>query len=243
MNLILEYLNYRLTSLFIVRKKEIFVNKVRQCYQKRNEKLIFEDELFIHRKVCRASNRTIKITDFGVGSKKMGNVRAISKIYKTSVASVSFQRLLFQLIKENRCMNVLEMGTSLGFSSVYLSKATLGKVTTIEACPNTAREAEALFSKMALTNVHLIHSTFTDFFKLANTERYDFVYIDGHHDGAALLAYMDFLKPQMKANSIVVVDDIRWSDSMLEAWKKLVNDEYFESFTDLFRMGVLLTKK
>jgi hypothetical protein len=236
----LEYLNYRLTNLFIVRRKDKIVSKVIQCHQKRNEKLSFEDELQIQRKISRLSKRTIEIKDFGAGSKKMGNIRSISTIYKTSVASIQFQRFLYHLVESNKSVNILEMGTSLGFSSVYLAKASPGKLTTIEACPETAHEASTLFSEMVLPNLTLINSTFVHFFKKENTESYDLIYIDGHHDGKALLEYIAILKPQMKENAVVVVDDIRWSDSMNKSWKTLIKDPYFVSYIDLFRMGVLV---
>ncbi len=241
-NLLTQYLQYRFNSIFIVRKNKSFVDKVRHCLQKGNKKLDFENDLEPYRSDARNSQKKIIVTDFGAGSKKLGKERVVSSIYKTSVASLKFQRLMFHLIRESGSKNILEMGTSLGFSTVYLSKATNGSVTTIEACPQIFGEADTLFTSLNLKNVHAIQSTFQDYFDGGTEVKFDFVYIDGHHDGMALLNYIEILKLRLTDEAIVLVDDIRWSDSMKSAWDMLIADSFFHQNHDLFRMGILIVE-
>ncbi len=242
MNLIIAYLQYRWRTLFIVRKKDTFVGRIDDCHQKVSENIGFEQQLQAFRTQAKQSNVTLKIEDFGAGSKKLGNQRRISDIYKTSVASKKYQRLLYFIAQEFQSKNILEMGTSLGFSTVYLSVACSGSVTTIEACNETHKEAMKLFDKMKLSNVTLIHSTFVDFFQNEKPSLYDLVFIDGHHDGEALLNYVKTLKPQLTSESILVIDDIRWSKGMFLAWTTLCEDPSFSSNVDLFRMGIVQFK-
>lgn len=239
MNLILAYIQSRFRTLSTIRKKGTFVGYIHECRNKGNENITFEQEIQAIRTETKKDKRTITIQDFGAGSKKLSNERSISAIYKTSVASLKFQRMLFQIVSQFECKNILEMGTSLGFSAVYLSKASLGKVTTVEACPAIYNEATQLFDKMQLKNVTAIHSTFVNYFEKENSEPYDLVYIDGHHDGTALLSYVEILKPRLSQKAILVIDDIRWSKGMQEAWSTLINDADFKSNVDLFRMGIL----
>ena len=70
-------------------------------------------------------------------------------------------------------------------------------------------------------------------------KKWDFVYIDGHHDGDALLSYIDRLKPFMHNDTLLILDDIRWSNSMLNAWKEVCNSDSFHVSIDLFRMGII----
>src|SRR5688572_15987195 len=82
--------------------------------------------------------RTIEITDLGAGSKKnRSNVRSIKSIASTAVKKKKYARLMSRLVKYFNSRIILEFGTSLGLTSVYLSRATQGAVFTIEGCPAT----------------------------------------------------------------------------------------------------------
>ena len=75
-----------------------------------------------------------------------------------------------------------------------------------------------------------------------NNIKFDLIFIDGHHDGKALLQYLETLSPFIHDETIILVDDIRWSDSMFTAWKKLRTDEHFHLTIDLFRCGILMKR-
>jgi predicted O-methyltransferase YrrM len=238
-NILYAYLQYRWNSLFIVRKKNDFVCSIEDSRRKNKGKLKFEDELLPFREETKNSKRKIEVTDFGAGSKRLGNSRTIQSIYKTSVANRKWQRFMHQLIVDKKAVEILEMGTSLGFSTVYLSQATKGKVTTIEACPATYDEAKNLFDKLEVSNIEAVNDTFSNYFEDVEKKKFDFIYLDGHHDGEAVLQYIEQLKPSMAQSTLILVDDIRWSAGMFAAWNKLLVDDYFSEKNDLFRMGIL----
>jgi predicted O-methyltransferase YrrM len=243
MNLVLEYIQYLWKSNLITTDNSETTLKLKNCLTSSTTTFDYEKELEVLRKLAKNKKRKIVVQDFGAGSKKMSNQRSIKNIYKTSQSSRKFQRILHKLVEEFNCQSILEMGTSLGFSSVYLSKATKkGIVTTVEACTATANEANSLIQKMNLKNVNLVNSTFHEYFKKYPSENYDFVFVDGHHDGLALLDYMEILHSRTLPGTIFVLDDIRWSDSMLFAWKKLIQKPEFICSYDMFRMGVLVRK-
>jgi predicted O-methyltransferase YrrM len=243
MNLVLEYIHYRWKAKQKSKFSSETSDRIKNCITQSNVKLAFETELLAYRNAAKQENRTILVQDFGAGSKKMGATRTIQNIYKNSRSTTPYQRILHNLVCEFNCKSILEMGTSLGFTSIYLSKANVsGKVTTIEACENTAAEAEKLFIELQLTKIELIHSTFLDYFEKREENAFDLVFIDGHHDGKALLGYMDFLAKSCKANCIFILDDIRWSKEMLAAWNELISRPEFIFHHDLFRMGILIMK-
>ena len=68
------------------------------------------------------------------------------------------------------------------------------------------------------------------------------VYIDGHHDGIALLNYLHSVEPFTHDETIFLLDDIRWSQSMLDAWNQLKEDEKYHVSIDFFRMGMLVKR-
>lgn len=192
-------------------------------------------------------NRIIEIQDFGAGSKKLGNKRKVSTILKTSSSKGKYGKLLYQMTKHYQFKNCLEFGTSLGIGTTYLHLGNPNsKITTIEACENTRKVACENLTK--INNVVSVGSTFDDFIACSiSTEPanqstiYDFVFIDGHHDGTALLSYIDKLETLTDKETIYVLDDIRWSDSMFDAWNQIKNKGNFEVI-DLFRVGIIKRK-
>jgi predicted O-methyltransferase YrrM len=194
-------------------------------------------------KTIRNSTKIITIEDFGVGSKKMNKQRKVSNLLKTSSSKGKFGTLLYQLAKHYKFQNSLELGTSIGIGSIHLAKGNpLGKVTTVEACSATRTVALTNFDEINCTNIDSINSTFVDFFKTYSGDKFDLVYIDGHHDGAALLNYLQAVEPFSHDETIYLLDDIRWSDSMFNAWNQLKADDRFHVSIDFFRMGILVKR-
>ena len=125
----------------------------------------------------------------------------------------------------------------------YLAKGNpAGKVLTVEACAATREIALANINTLNCSNIESVKSTFLDFFKNYKGEKFDLIYIDGHHDGTALLNYMELAEPFSHNETIYLLDDIRWSDSMFNAWNKLKADDRFHVSIDFFRMGMLVTR-
>lgn len=186
-------------------------------------------------------SRTIEVHDFGAGSKKLTQRRSIASILKTSSSKGKYGSLLYSLAKHTDSKHILELGTSIGIGSVYLKLgAPNARITSIEACPNTAKIASENFDDIGI-EIELINETFVDYFKRTKNSQvtYDIVFVDGHHDGEALLNYMKDLESQLSNQAIVIVDDIRWSKSMKNAWMELSESQTFSVTIDLFRMGIL----
>src|SRR6478735_153454 len=87
--------------------------------------------------------RKINIKDYGAGSKANAAVtRKVSSITRSASKSAKLSRLLFRLAHYMDSKTILELGTSFGLSTLYLSTATTdSKVVTMEGCPDTAKIA------------------------------------------------------------------------------------------------------
>lgn len=188
--------------------------------------------------------RSIEVEDFGAGSKKLLKFRAVPKIFKTSSSKGKYGKLLYQLSKFHQFNTILEFGTSLGVGTSYLQLGNKNaKVTTVEACENTRELALESFEMLELENIESIRSTFDEFLENKTDIKYDLIYIDGHHDGDALLRYMNALEENSHDETIFILDDIRWSDSMNNAWHKVINDERYHVTLDFFRFGIAVPRK
>jgi predicted O-methyltransferase YrrM len=184
------------------------------------------------------SSQQIDIQDFGAGSKKLGSKRKVADIFKMSSSQGKYGELLYRLAKHYQPTEILEFGTSLGVGTTYLALgAPKSNITTVEACPNT--RAVALTNFAALDNINSQLSTFNDYLdQLPKEKQFDLIFIDGHHDGHALLNYLQRLQRHSHNETIFILDDIRWSDPMKSAWNAIVADSRFHLTMDLFRVGI-----
>ena len=54
---------------------------------------------------------------------------------------------------------------------------------------------------------------------LQSVDAFDLAFIDGHHDGNAMIDYFDQYKTKFLPGSIIVFDDVDYSESMERAWR------------------------
>jgi len=189
----------------------------------------------------------IVVDDLGAGSKKIkGRTRRISELAKTTLSRKKYVLLLIKLIRYFNCVSVLEMGTSLGITTLYLSSAKKNiYITTIEGEKNIAAIARQNLESGNKKNIRLIVSDFSKALKTlySNNQYFDMVFIDGNHRYDATLEYFDYLKTLTHNESILVFDDIHWSKEMYHAWQKIISDKAVTLSLDVFQFGIVFFKK
>lgn len=171
-----------------------------------------------------------------------GELIKLCRIARTVSVPSHLGRLLYRLVNHFQPNVMLELGTSVGISSMYIAHANPnGTLYTIEGDEAVFGIAQKRFQIMNLTNIKPICGTFeTELPQLAKeVNNYDFVFIDGDHSGTKLLQYFNVILPRLNENSVVVVDDIRWSKDMADAWRELKANRQVSVSIDLFRCGLL----
>lgn len=185
----------------------------------------------------------ITIEDYGAGSKvNPSNSRKIKDIAKNTLKPAKYGQLLFRLVNRFKPESVLELGTSLGVSTLYLaasSKKT--KVVTVEGCPNTAKVAQINFNKIGFNNIELVNDTFDHFLPdyLNKSGSLDFVFFDGNHQQEATLNYFNLCVEKAQNHSVFVFDDIHWSEGMTAAWETIKKHPKVTTTIDLYFMGIV----
>ena len=199
------------------------------------------------RKNLEESKESINTIDFGAGSKfGLLKKRRISDMVKCSAKNRKFGELLYRLVKKFKPTNVVELGTSLGISSCYLS---LGnpetKIYTFEGCDETAKKAKQNFKSLGLNKIYLTIGNFEN--TLINKVPYiggvDMVFIDGNHQEEATISYFNTLLMHANNNTIFIIDDIYWSKGMQSAWKRIKKDVSVTVTIDLFHLGIVFLSK
>lgn len=198
------------------------------------------------RKKLLRDDRTITITDLGAGSLVNNNKqKKVKQLAKNALKSKKLAQLLFRLAKEFKPKILVELGTCLGITSAYFSKAIPSeKVITMEGCPQTAAVAKENLNLLGLKNAEVRVGNFDINFPLfiQSQEKIDLVFIDGNHRKQATLDYFELCLPKIHQNSVLIFDDIYWSKGMKEAWVEIKNHPKVTLTIDLFWIGLVFFK-
>lgn len=237
-----NYFYYKIYSKSIYSIHSPFLYEfIKQCFDKKNRYYCF-DELKNIRKKLKSDYTTIDYENIGSSYAKLNNCSTtVSKIAKTSVSPSKYSELYFRIITYMNAQNILELGTSLGLNTLYLSKATQSKVISIEGQKNIYTYAKQLLETHSAQNICLINKKFDDALPdIIENNTFDFVLIDGNHTYEATMKYFNLLKHKMAEKSVIVIDDIYWSKDMTRAWKEIIQDKSIQISLDLYRCGIII---
>ncbi len=182
-------------------------------------------------------------TDHGAGSRAgQGGVRSVKDIVRTSAVDPETARRLFRIAHFHQPKTILELGTNLGMSALYLQAACkYDHFITIEGHPALANLAKASFERAKKPLPDLRIGTFADLLPKAlnDLKQVDLAWIDGDHRYEPTIRYFEQLLPYLTESSVVIIGDIHWSEEMSKAWKVLQNHKRVTLSVDLYHLGVL----
>jgi predicted O-methyltransferase YrrM len=190
-------------------------------------------------------NNHSTITIEELGAKQKGYYeKKISDIAQQAVLPKKYAQLLFKCVDYFEPQTVLELGTNLGLTTAYLASANSNiKVTSIEGNLSLCELANKEHKKLNIRNINIINGLFDQVLpELTAQKTFDFIFIDGNHTKAATLHYFNILKTKAKQNSIIVFDDIYWSQGMTEAWNIIKKDNAIGISIDLYKFGLVFFK-
>jgi predicted O-methyltransferase YrrM len=194
-------------------------------------------------------NRFISRTDLGARGSDIPwqkRTQPVNRILRNNSVPPRFGKLLFRISRYFKPDVILELGTSVGVSAVCLALGNItGKVITIEGSPEIASVAVNNFETAGITNVEQHIGEFNSQLPeiLLSCGQVDMVFIDGNHKKEATLGYFRQLLPYMGNDSLLILDDIYWSEGMTDAWKEIRKHPAVTVTIDLFRMGLVFFRK
>ncbi|HDX9590750.1 TPA: class I SAM-dependent methyltransferase [Bacillus pseudomycoides] len=150
------------------------------------------------------------------------------------------------MVKMCEAKHILEIGTSNGFSTIWLANAaekTKGTVTTVELSSKRVAEANENFQKANLTNYIHIHNQEAGAFLSEQLDKsYDFIFLDAER--TQYLWWWEDLKRILMPKSIIVVDNATSHAEELQNFFDLVEEEKkFETVLLPFKMGAYVMRK
>jgi predicted O-methyltransferase YrrM len=195
------------------------------------------------------SNEVIETIDFGATGKpamtgasgEKGN-KKVKDIARKSAIPAKEGRLLFRLVNFVQPRNMVEMGTSLGISTLYQHKACpAAEMITMEGSPGTSAYAGVNFKILKADSNKRVVGDFAETLPevIKKMKSIDYVFFDGNHRKEATINYFNKFLPLVSERSVFVFDDIRWSAEMHQAWKEIIQEPTATVTIDLFSFGLV----
>ncbi len=187
--------------------------------------------------------KLIDVEDHGAGSAVIKTrKRLVHKIAASSLKHKKYAQLLFRIVDHYRPFNIVELGTSFGTTTAYMASGnSAATVYTLEGAPAIAAIAKENFNELGLDNIQLIEGNFDQTLQplLQKIQQAGLVFIDGNHRREPTLDYLNKMLPYITADSIIIFDDIHWSEEMEEAWAEIQAHPSVTLSIDLFFIGLV----
>ncbi len=183
---------------------------------------------------------------FGAGS-HTGNAKArtIAHIARYSGVSPKYGTLLFRLSGYLKPSAIIELGTGIGISTAYLHSGWPdARMTTVEGEESKSTFAEALHKENRFPDTEFINESFDRFLQDWNAEDHPLmVFIDGDHTYEATMRYCSYLFEKAHHSTVIILDDIHWSEEMERAWEAIRKDVRVTVSIDLFFLGLVFFRE
>jgi len=244
---ILKFIKYYLSAKSIRKIHSPFVFDLCEKVIFNNSSCLKNDYILVEsvRRKLRRNKKLIDVTDYGAGTANLFYKKSIAVIAKDYAKSSKYGQLLYRLIDNFRPESILELGTSLGISTIYQALARESKIITIEGCTQTASVAQENFKELDLQNIELIVGNFDEILPhiLKQIKQLDYVFFDGNHRKETTIDYFEKCLLLAHKHSLFVFDDIHWSNGMEEAWRYIKTHPRVTVTIDLFFMGLVFFRK
>ena len=135
--------------------------------------------------------------------------------------------LLNMILRLKNAKNMLEVGTSTGYSTIWCAEAICeqsGKIITIEQNPNKIKRAKENFQKAGVTNTITIKKGLAmQILRELNLQKeykdfFDFVLIDA--DKENVIEYFDLILPMVSAGGVIITDNMLYPEKYKQDMKK-----------------------
>lgn len=178
--------------------------------------------------------------------------RTIHSFVKGSSVSENYGALLFRITRWFKPEVIIELGTGLGVSTIYLASGyPEASLHTLEGIHERSARAAELICRCGLEQISIHRGDLDPGLEellLKMDGRTDFegrfvAFVDANHRYEPTLEYLDLLLERTGEEAVIILDDIYWSRGMNRAWKEVIQWPEVRISIDLFHMGILLLRK
>ena len=149
-----------------------------------------------------------------------------------------------ETLEDRKGLTIIELGTSLGVTTAYMAAMdSRNRVVTFEGCEAVANMAKENWKALNINNIECRVGEIDVEELVGDIEHLDVAFIDANHTYEGTCEYFDVLAGKVREKSVIVVDEIHYSEEMEKAWKAICADERVTSTIDLYQMGLVFFDK
>lgn len=204
----------------------------------------FEHVEAIRRKMLE-STVSLEVADYGrsdSGDAPRVHKMTLRNIVRAAASTPAQGRRLFRLVQWLKPSRMLEIGTSVGIGSLYLSAAARSaRFLSLEGSESCVHIARANLGILEMNHrVEVVQGPFKDTLPqaLQTLGKADLVFFDGHHREQPTLGYFNLCLQYSHDQTVLVFDDIYWSPEMTAAWKQIQQHPQVTLTVDCFDLGL-----
>lgn len=210
-------------------------------------RILYESKITGLRKRISNDKTLIDNIRYGAPSKTRNKkMIPVSETMKITGISHKLGVLLFNLVNNFKPETILELGTGIGISTIYLALGNpQANVITIEGSREKSDYARNILLQEGISNVQFYTGSFDEILpiKLRDIVHPLLVFIDGNHRFEPTIEYFNSLMKYVNESTIIIFDDIHWSREMERAWKYISANENVRLSIDIFRAGIVFFNK
>lgn len=153
-----------------------------------------------------------------------------------------YGKVLYGLVNQDEIERVIELGTSIGVSTSFIAAAGNKPIVSIDANPEVVASTKKAFDSILPSHqIKFVQALFDEVMEeqINGSLKNTLVFIDGDHNKEAVLRYFNICLQYAEAPSILVFDDIYWSEGMTKAWQEICNHPRVELSIDLYQIGLV----
>jgi predicted O-methyltransferase YrrM len=217
---------------------EVFRNKIDPdivCSIEKVRKKMFSDQ------------RSIIIEDLCSGSEFLKtDLRKVSYLARNSHLPVKYGVFLSNMAAEFGEALIIEFGTSLGISTLYMASSCTGAtVKTFEVSPAVADIAIGNFNGEGRKNIEVYTGSndkvLSDILKSNITP--GLIFIGGIHPKEAIINYFSKVTEIADSKTVIIIENIYGSRGAEEAWNEIKQFKRVSVTVDIFRMGIVFFRE
>lgn len=149
--------------------------------------------------------------------------------------------LISLLIKLKQPKNILEIGTSNGYSTIWFASALNegGKIVTVEKLKRKIEEAQSNFEKVKLLHkIELVESDAGEYFQ-HNNIKYDIIFLDANRK--EYMKYVDRIESSLQKGGLIICDNaISHQDELSEFKQHFLKSDKYETITIPVGKGLIV---
>jgi predicted O-methyltransferase YrrM len=199
----------------------------------------FRDVELVRRKMLKSDAR-LELHDLGTGAApRSATVRLVAR---RAASSARQGRMLFRLADWAAPAAMLELGTSLGVSTMYLASGKRNaRFISIEGCADCALVARANLDALGLQHAEVMTGDFGKTLSkaLEQLQSPDLIFFDGNHRPEPTLRYFETCLAHAHDRTVFVFDDAYWSPGMTRAWDQIRQHPRVTLSVDFFDLSLV----